>query len=63
MKLTPVQAERVCWLVCKFLRENKEILVQSNSEYGVVALYEVADRQERVVVFEGGETEWLLTEE
>lgn len=63
MKLTPAQAEQVCWLIRKFLREDRDVLVQGNSEYGYVARYEVNERRERVVVFEGGETEWLLIED
>jgi hypothetical protein len=62
MKLTPAQSEQVCWLVRKFLREDKEVLIQGNIEYGFVALYEVSERKERAIVFEGGETEWLPTQ-
>jgi len=47
----------------KFPRENKDVLVQGNSEYGFVAFYEIEERTERVIVFEEGETEWLPTRE
>ena len=59
IKLTPAQAEQMCWLIRKFLRADKEILVQGNPDYSYVALYEVMERKERVIVFEGGETQWL----
>jgi hypothetical protein len=58
MILTQEQGAQVLWLIQKFLRESKSVIVEGKvvDTYRLVVLTETGDEGASVVVFEDGES-------